>query len=246
MTPAASADYPRTFKDFIERFDSEAACLAYVEKIRWPNGFVCPFCGVIDEPWRMKGGTLRCKACRKRRAGERQARLDRPHRRLPGLQRHRQARLPAHDHEHERPRDSRRARCDAARSPRRVAAQALAARHPPGRHVARAVGLLPGRVRVSLQPPQLALSRAAFLPADRARCRDRTAPVSEPAHASDEDAVRPSRWIPHEIKVERRKLQVRRAQTKLERRIIELEIAEMIRDKLPERVRRFYRRLFTD
>jgi transposase-like protein len=66
MTPAASADYPRTFKDFIERFDSEAACLAYVEQIRWPNGFVCPFCGVIDEPWRMKGDTLRCKACRKR------------------------------------------------------------------------------------------------------------------------------------------------------------------------------------
>jgi transposase-like protein len=66
MTPAASADYPRTFKDFIERFDSEDACLAYVERIRWPNGFVCPHCGVIDEPWRMKGGTLRCKACRKR------------------------------------------------------------------------------------------------------------------------------------------------------------------------------------
>ena len=66
MTPAASADYPRTFKDFIERFDSEAACLAYVEQIRWPNGFVCPHCGVIDEPWRMAGGTLRCKACRKR------------------------------------------------------------------------------------------------------------------------------------------------------------------------------------
>ena len=66
MTPAASADYPRTFNDFLERFDSEEACLAYVEQIRWPNGFVCPHCGVIDEPWRMKGGTLRCKACRKR------------------------------------------------------------------------------------------------------------------------------------------------------------------------------------
>jgi hypothetical protein len=66
MTPAASADYPRTFNEFIRRFDSEDACLAYVERIRWPNGFVCPHCGVIDEPWRMKGDTLRCKACRKR------------------------------------------------------------------------------------------------------------------------------------------------------------------------------------
>jgi hypothetical protein len=56
MTPAASADYPRTFKDFIERFDSEAACLEYVERIRWPNGFVCPHCGVIGAYWRMGDG----------------------------------------------------------------------------------------------------------------------------------------------------------------------------------------------
>lgn len=32
MTPASSANYPRTFKDFIERFDSEDACLEYVER----------------------------------------------------------------------------------------------------------------------------------------------------------------------------------------------------------------------
>jgi len=66
MTPAASADYPRTFNDFLKRFSDEADCLAYVERIRWPNGFVCPACGVIAEPWRMGNGLLRCKACRKR------------------------------------------------------------------------------------------------------------------------------------------------------------------------------------
>jgi transposase-like protein len=58
--------YPKTFAEFIKRFDSEAACLAYVEAIRWPDGFVCPHCGVASEPWRMGDGLLRCKACRKR------------------------------------------------------------------------------------------------------------------------------------------------------------------------------------
>jgi transposase-like protein len=66
MSPAATADYPRTFAEFIKRFDTEAKCLAYVESIRWPDGFVCPFCGVIGDPWRMGDGKLRCKACRKR------------------------------------------------------------------------------------------------------------------------------------------------------------------------------------
>ena len=66
MVPPSKADYPRTFAEFIKRFDSEEACLAYVETIRWPMGFACPHCGVLDAPWRMKGGTLRCKACRKR------------------------------------------------------------------------------------------------------------------------------------------------------------------------------------
>lgn len=65
MMPPDSA-YPRTFADFIKRFDTEEKCLAYVELIRWPNGFVCPFCGVIGEAWRMGDGKLRCKACRKR------------------------------------------------------------------------------------------------------------------------------------------------------------------------------------
>ena len=66
MSPAATADYPRTFAEFIKRFDTEAKCLGYVEKIRWPNGFVCPFCGVVAEPWRMGDGKMRCKTCRKR------------------------------------------------------------------------------------------------------------------------------------------------------------------------------------
>jgi transposase-like protein len=63
---ASAADYPRTFSDFIARFDSEEACLDYVEAIRWRDGFVCPHCGVLGSYWRMGSGLLRCQACRKR------------------------------------------------------------------------------------------------------------------------------------------------------------------------------------
>lgn len=68
MVPASSftADYPRTFREFIDRFDSEAACLEYLEAVRWRDGFVCPHCGVLGSYWRMADGLRRCTACRKR------------------------------------------------------------------------------------------------------------------------------------------------------------------------------------
>lgn len=40
-------------------------------------------------------------------------------------------------------------------------------------------------------------TRTATQAADRAGRRDRPAPVSEPAHAANEAAVRSSKWIPH-------------------------------------------------
>ena len=48
----------------------EAAAFAYVEAKLWPNGAVCPHCGVIGEASRSKGKTTRaglwnCRACRK-------------------------------------------------------------------------------------------------------------------------------------------------------------------------------------
>jgi len=38
-------DYPRTVLDFETRFATEEACRAYLFKLRWPEGFVCPRCG---------------------------------------------------------------------------------------------------------------------------------------------------------------------------------------------------------
>ena len=51
-------------------FANEEAAIAYVEARLWPNGPVCPHCGMIGEATRMKGKTTRpglwnCRACRK-------------------------------------------------------------------------------------------------------------------------------------------------------------------------------------
>ncbi len=62
--PVAGVDYPQTFQEMDEKFCSDAACRDYVRRLRWPNGFVCPHCGVGGEPWAMAEGWLRCRACR--------------------------------------------------------------------------------------------------------------------------------------------------------------------------------------
>ena len=42
---------------------SGLACLQYLEKLRWPDGFVCPRCGGMDEPYRAQRARLMCRAC---------------------------------------------------------------------------------------------------------------------------------------------------------------------------------------
>lgn len=39
--PVGGRDYPRTLAEFNHWFPGEAACLAYLERLRWPAGFVC-------------------------------------------------------------------------------------------------------------------------------------------------------------------------------------------------------------
>ena len=61
--PQPGIDYPRTFQEFEAWFSSEAACRAYLRRLRWPACFACPACGVADEPAEMSRGLLRCRAC---------------------------------------------------------------------------------------------------------------------------------------------------------------------------------------
>jgi transposase-like protein len=45
-------------------FPDEAACLRYLERLRWPDGFVCPHCGASGQPYRASRQRLMCAACR--------------------------------------------------------------------------------------------------------------------------------------------------------------------------------------
>lgn len=59
-SPRAGVDYPRNYAEFLAWFHNDAACLDYLDWIRWPQGFVCPDCG--GTTWRMKCGRW-CKGC---------------------------------------------------------------------------------------------------------------------------------------------------------------------------------------
>ena len=63
MQPLPAEPYPRTWPEFLARFPTEEACLAYLEALRWPGGFVCPRCGVMSTPSRVSRGRLLCKDC---------------------------------------------------------------------------------------------------------------------------------------------------------------------------------------
>jgi transposase-like protein len=59
-------DYPTDLSEFDRFFPDEQACVRYLERMRWPEGFVCPKCQRPGEAWRMTAGLLRCRSCRAR------------------------------------------------------------------------------------------------------------------------------------------------------------------------------------
>jgi transposase-like protein len=60
-------DYPRTWAEFVAWFPEEAACVAYLERLRWSDGFVCPGCGSTRSwPARRGLGSRVCARCAKR------------------------------------------------------------------------------------------------------------------------------------------------------------------------------------
>jgi transposase-like protein len=63
--PIASVDYPRNWHELLAWFPDDDACLRYLERLRWGEGFACRFCGAVGgEWWQMADGLRRCKACR--------------------------------------------------------------------------------------------------------------------------------------------------------------------------------------
>jgi hypothetical protein len=62
VTPEAGKDYPRNWNEFLDWFASEEACLAYLEGLRWPRGFVCPSCAVVQPAYRSSRLRLMCSS----------------------------------------------------------------------------------------------------------------------------------------------------------------------------------------
>lgn len=60
--PKAGLDYPGTWASFLSWFPDDDACKAYLERLRWPKGFVCPACGGT-QAWRLADGRWSCGGC---------------------------------------------------------------------------------------------------------------------------------------------------------------------------------------
>ena len=60
--PQAGVDYPGTWAAFLEWFPDDSSCVEFLERLRWPNGFVCPLCG-WSQGWRIADGRFSCGGC---------------------------------------------------------------------------------------------------------------------------------------------------------------------------------------
>lgn len=56
--------YPLNVIEFEEAFPTDRACFEYLCLMKWPDGFVCPFCQA-DEAWKLKRYIVRCTTCKK-------------------------------------------------------------------------------------------------------------------------------------------------------------------------------------
>jgi len=58
--------FPTSLPEFQRVFPDDSACAKYLEKLRWPEEFMCGKCGVFGEPYRFanRAGVLRCRACK--------------------------------------------------------------------------------------------------------------------------------------------------------------------------------------
>lgn len=60
--PRSGVDYPGSWSSFEAWFPDDDACRAYLARLRWPEGFVCPACGGLDA-WVTSRGLWMCRSC---------------------------------------------------------------------------------------------------------------------------------------------------------------------------------------
>ena len=58
---------PKSLPDFQRVFPNEEACRTYIYTARFPNGFVCPYCGWTGKPYRFRNqwDMQRCRDCKR-------------------------------------------------------------------------------------------------------------------------------------------------------------------------------------
>ena len=52
VLPCVDLPFPGSLPEFQRLFPDDTACAAYLEAIRWRDGFVCGWCGEASEPYR--------------------------------------------------------------------------------------------------------------------------------------------------------------------------------------------------
>ena len=62
--PVGGVDYPRTLQEFDRWFPTEEACLDFIRRLRWSDGFQCPACGE-GRGWSTGRGLIRCAGCQR-------------------------------------------------------------------------------------------------------------------------------------------------------------------------------------
>src|ERR1700730_6748825 len=67
VLPRADLPFPGSLPEFQRLFPDDTACAAYLEAIRWRDGFVCGWCGEASEPYRFanRAQVLRCRKCQR-------------------------------------------------------------------------------------------------------------------------------------------------------------------------------------
>lgn len=62
MKATTERPYPRTYEELLDWFPTEAECVAYLEWLRWPEGYCCSACGG-RRAWRTARGLWHCHGC---------------------------------------------------------------------------------------------------------------------------------------------------------------------------------------
>ena len=64
-SPRAGVDYPGSYAALRAWFPTDAACLDYLDWLRWPDGFRCPLCRGT-KAWKLPDGRWSCGVCGRR------------------------------------------------------------------------------------------------------------------------------------------------------------------------------------